>query len=269
MEPQGDCRAGAARHARGRHEVTLADGQTLTTDLLIGADGAWSRIRALVSDATPAYSGISFVEVDLHDADSRHPAQAQAIGAGMMFALDGDTGILGHRETDDSLHVYLGHRCDQLTGSTRSTSTTRPPQKRPSCSCSMGGTRRCAALVDDADTPLIPRQINALPVAHHWDRTAGVTLIGDAAHVMSPFAGEGANLAMFDAAQLALAIAEHPGDTEAALAAYETELFPRSAGSAQESLDGLALIFATDAPSGLLEQFARYDEIRTAQDPAD
>jgi 2-polyprenyl-6-methoxyphenol hydroxylase-like FAD-dependent oxidoreductase len=75
---------------------------------------------------------------------------------------------------------------------------------------------------------------------------------------MSPFAGEGANLAMLDGAQLAQAIAAHPGDIEAALTAYEQDLFPRSEASAEASADGLRLCFRDDAPQGLLDQFATH-----------
>jgi 2-polyprenyl-6-methoxyphenol hydroxylase-like FAD-dependent oxidoreductase len=77
---------------------------------------------------------------------------------------------------------------------------------------------------------------------------------------MSPFAGEGANLAMYDGAPLATAIAEHPGDIEAALAEYEAELFRRSAESAAESAENLAIIFREDSPAGLLDLFASFDQ---------
>jgi 2-polyprenyl-6-methoxyphenol hydroxylase-like FAD-dependent oxidoreductase len=72
---------------------------------------------------------------------------------------------------------------------------------------------------------------------------------------MSPFAGEGANNAMQDAAELAQALLAHPGDTEAALAAYEEAMFPRAEAAAADSAANLALCFADDAPRGLLAQF--------------
>jgi 2-polyprenyl-6-methoxyphenol hydroxylase-like FAD-dependent oxidoreductase len=241
----------------GHHEVELADGTVFTTDLLIGADGAWSRIRPLLSDALPAYTGISFIEADLFNADAGHPAEADAMGAGMLFALGGDTGIMGHREPDGSLHVYLGHRSDQNWIDTIDFTDT-PTAQAKILDLLDGWAESLRGLIANADTPLTPRRIHALPVGHSWDRVPGVTLIGDAAHVMSPFAGEGANLAMYDGTELARALAEHPGDIEAALAHYETELFPRAAASAGESAESLEVIFAPDAPKSLLEMFAAF-----------
>ena len=75
---------------------------------------------------------------------------------------------------------------------------------------------------------------------------------------MSPFAGEGANLAMLDGAELGLALAAHPGATEAALAAYEEKLFPRSEHSAAESARNGVLLFRADAPQGLVDAFAAW-----------
>jgi 2-polyprenyl-6-methoxyphenol hydroxylase-like FAD-dependent oxidoreductase len=82
-----------------------------------------------------------------------------------------------------------------------------------------------------------------------------VTLVGDAAHVMSPYGGEGANLAMLDATELALALVEHPGDVETALTRYETAMFPRAAAAAEGSAQGLDMCFAADAPRGIVEFF--------------
>jgi 2-polyprenyl-6-methoxyphenol hydroxylase-like FAD-dependent oxidoreductase len=110
-------------------------------------------------------------------------------------------------------------------------------------------------LIRNCDDTIIPRLIYALPIGHSWAHSPGVTLLGDAAHVMSPYAGEGANLAMLDATELALAIAEHGDDIETALTQYETAMLPRSKAAAEKSAQGLEMCFAADAPKGLVQFF--------------
>jgi 2-polyprenyl-6-methoxyphenol hydroxylase-like FAD-dependent oxidoreductase len=110
------------------------------------------------------------------------------------------------------------------------------------------------ALITDGETDPVPRPIHALPVNHKWDRVPGVTLLGDAAHLMIP-SGEGANLAMYDGAELGRAIAANPGDVEAALLAYEKDLFPRSVSEAAEAKKVLEVCLGPNAPQSLLDFF--------------
>jgi 2-polyprenyl-6-methoxyphenol hydroxylase-like FAD-dependent oxidoreductase len=244
----------------GRHEVTVADGSAFTTDLLVGADGAWSKVRPLVSDALPRYSGMSFVEVDLHNADLRYPEAAAVVGSGMLFALGHGKGFLAHRESDGNLQIYVALKTPENWISSIDFAD-RETAKAAVLAHFADWDKSLQSLLADADGALTPRPIFALPVGHRWDRVPGVTLLGDAAHVMSPFAGEGANLAMIDAADLGETIAAHPGDIERALAAYEQKLFPRAEAAAAESAANLVISFAEDAPRGLLDLFASHHAI--------
>lgn len=255
--------SGARAVGNGRHEVRFADGTTITTDLLVGADGAWSRIRPLVASAVPAYTGISFVETDLLEADTRHPASAALLGGGFFIALGDARGFLAHRAPGGSLHVYTAVRVadDWLDG----IDFTDPEAAKAVVVGEFNGwDEALRALVTEADGQLVPRKIFALPVGHRWNRVPGVTLLGDAAHLMSPFAGEGANLAMLDGAELGRAVAAHRDDVEAALTTYEEALFPRSEAAAAESAESLQMMFSENGLERLLDQFASFAEQRGA-----
>jgi 2-polyprenyl-6-methoxyphenol hydroxylase-like FAD-dependent oxidoreductase len=244
----------------GRHVVTFANGSTVTTDLLVGADGAWSKVRPLLSDVKPVYVGTSFIETFLFDSEVRHKASAEAVGSGTMMALAPGKGIMAHREADATLHAYvaLNKPEDWLASIDFSDSVSTLARVAAEFD---GWSPELRALLTSTETDPVLRPIYALPVQHRWERVAGVTLIGDAAHLMSPFAGEGANLAMYDGAKLGKAIAAHPGDVEAALIVYEQELFPRSASAAAEADRNLKLFFDENSPHSVVDLFTNYQPV--------
>ncbi|MGW5939820.1 FAD-dependent oxidoreductase [Streptomyces celluloflavus] len=217
---------GARALGEGRHEVTFANGTTAVTSLLVGADGAWSRVRPLLSTATPEYAGTSFVETYLFDADTRHPAAAKAVGGGSMIAPAPGKEIFAHRESGDTLHTYVVLSSPQdwfaaIDFTDAAAATARISKEFD------GWAPELTALITDGDTAPVLRPHHTLPAGHRWDRVPGVTLLGDAAHLAAPN-GEGANLAMQDGAELGKALAAHPDDIETALTEYEQAMFPRS-----------------------------------------
>jgi 2-polyprenyl-6-methoxyphenol hydroxylase-like FAD-dependent oxidoreductase len=235
----------------GRHEVTFSNGATATAtaSLLVGADGAWSRVRPLLSGATPEYTGISFVETHLFDGDNRHPTSATTVGGGAMMVLEPGKGILAHRERGGNLHtwVMLSRPRDWFAAidfADAATATARILWEFD------GWAPRLTALIADGETAPVLRAIYTLPIEHRWDRTPGVTLIGDAAHPTAPN-GEGANLALYDGAELGTLIAGHPDDIETALAEYEQAMFARSAASNAGPAD-LQLMLGDGTPHNLI-----------------
>ena len=242
--------ASVLRVGRGRHAVAFTDGSTVETMLLIGADGAWSRVRPLVTDARPVYTGTCFLELRFDADDPRAAPAAAVIGSGTLMAVAPGQGILAHRNADGSIHAYVAvNRSEAWLAADLPTTTARM------ASLFDGWARSLRTLITDGEKAPIVRPIYALPPLLAWPRVTGVTLLGDAAHLMSPFAGEGANLAMLDGAELAQALIEHHGDNERALANYEHELFARSQPIAKLSARNLSRFFGPDAPTSVVDLF--------------
>jgi 2-polyprenyl-6-methoxyphenol hydroxylase-like FAD-dependent oxidoreductase len=254
---------GVAALDDGRHELTFADSSTVTSSLLVGADGAWSKIRPLLSDAKPEYVGTTFIETYLYDADERHAETAKAVGDGAMYALTPGKGIVAHREAGNILHTYVelnrpAEWVADIDFADAAAATARIAAEFD------GWAPELTALITDGETGPISRMIYTLPDGHRWDRAPGATLLRDAAHLMAP-SGDGANLAMFDGAELGQAIAAYPGDLEAALVAYEQAMFPRSESFYADAREILELCLGDRAPSGLIDFLTGASEAERAE----
>jgi len=238
----------------GRHIVSFANGTTVNCDLLVGADGAWSKVRAIVSDSKPLYSGITFVEIAISSANNKE--NLDFIGQGTLIAASHGKALFAHRNADGSCRGYVTLKKPEdwfksfdsansenlLHGVLEEFKDWSPKLTR---------------LIADSECPPVLRPIYALPATHEWNRVPGVTLVGDAAHLMSPFAGEGANLALYDGAELGQALVNDYADVEKALLRYERSLFPRSREYAIKTAQNFERFFDETAPYSVVEIFKK------------
>ncbi|MFE1875424.1 FAD-dependent oxidoreductase [Streptomyces sp. NPDC059496] len=208
-------------------------------DLVIGADGAWSRVRPALSDTQPAYAGVTMVEAHFDDVDHRHPGIAHLVGRGTMTAKAGRRSLVLQRNSNGHVRAYVTFRGPQDWHAGLDLADTESVRARLLAQY-QGWHERLLDILRDNEGDFINRPMFVLPVPHSWQRVPGITLLGDAAHLMPPV-GVGANLALLDGAELARAVIDHPTIDEA-LDAYESVMFPRAtdhAKTAQQMLTTL------------------------------
>lgn len=224
-------------------------------DLIVGADGAWSKVRPLLTHIPPFYSGISGFDIRLIDADRRHPEISALVGRGSMFVFgeeDRQT-MLCQRNGDGSIRCYMmGSRPESWIKDPGYDISSPDAVREALLKDYAAWSENLRQMILDVDVKggdsVTPRALYMLPVGLIWPSVRGITVLGDAAHLMTPFAGEGVNQAMQDATELALAILKQPNELDAAVAEYEKEMFPRSREMTERTWQSLLTRFA---PGGI------------------
>jgi 2-polyprenyl-6-methoxyphenol hydroxylase-like FAD-dependent oxidoreductase len=252
--------------AGGPRILHFTDGTSVETDLVIGADGAFSRVRPAVSPAVPRYTGVSFLEARFDDVENRHAGLSELVGNGSATATDGERALFAQRNSGGHIRIYIIRRVPVGWLAAAGLSVADTAGIRAHLLDEFAGwSPVMRQMVAGNDGRYVDRPLFALPAPHTWDHDPTVTLLGDAAHLMPPI-GVGVNLAMLDGCELALALAA--GTTvDEAVRTYETTMLPRS-NELAEALDGAAdfLLDVDDQPSG--EDEARDLQLRLKQETA-
>ncbi|MDX3313147.1 FAD-dependent oxidoreductase [Streptomyces sp. NPDC054884] len=231
--------------------VHFADGRQETFDLVVGADGAWSRVRPAVSPVTPHYTGVTTVETSLDDVDTRHPDLAGLIGDGSVAVYGVNRSLVAQRNSGGHVKVYAKFRAPL----DRHTNLDTADAVRSSLLALFDGWAAPVLELLRRGTAFVHRPLYALPVSHTWTHVPGVTLLGDAAHLMPPL-GAGANLAMLEGAELAESIAAGPADLDTAVRAFEERMWTRAGRWAEITTTGLERLVSPD-PAEALALFDR------------
>jgi 2-polyprenyl-6-methoxyphenol hydroxylase-like FAD-dependent oxidoreductase len=215
------------------------NGSSAYADIVIAADGANSKIRPYVTGINAFYSGVTMVEINIDDAEKATPHIYALLNGGKVMAFGNGKNILGGQKGNGGLGFYLSFKPDENWASNSGLDFSDKTQllawfKKEYSDWSSFWYE----LIENAATPFVPRPIYCMPLDQDWEALPNLTLLGDAAHVMPPFAGEGANTSMFDALELSEYLTSDKYDTlQEAISCYEINMRKRAAAAAKQSLE--------------------------------
>lgn len=227
-------------------------------DLVIAADGANSKIRPYLTDIKPFYSGIVMLEGNVKQAEKATPHINSLIDGGKIMAFGNGKNILLGQKGNGDLGFYASFKADENWANTNGLDYNNKAQMLEWFKTTYPEWSNIwHELFENATLPFIPRPIYCMPLDQTWQALPNLTMIGDAAHVMPPFAGEGANIAMLDALELSECLTSPKHETlQEAISFYESNMRKKAAQAAQESLVNGEMMHAANALNNMLEMFS-------------
>ncbi|CCC13581.1 hypothetical protein SMACR_07205 [Sordaria macrospora] len=247
----------AERDESGQIVLTFTDGSTASGfKLVVGADGTFSKIRHLVTDAKPVYSGFFYITTKIQPENPFYPKMKELCRMGSMIVMGNGVHMFNSRQGDGHYRVDVGIPGPEnfATSGIVDVADWEALKKYLLQDDFFGPySKEMQDIITNSDGPFRPWIMYYFPTDRlNWQPVSGVTLIGDAAHVTTPFVGDGVNCAMRDSCILAGKLKEL-GVTDKAVAAYEKEMFPFAIDVITRSLQSQVMFFEKESPKTFIE----------------
>ena len=267
LEPgtvQWDCKLEVAEAKGEQVLLRFTGGRTVVADIAIGGDGANSRLREMVTPIRPEYVGVSLVEGLVPAARQTVPGLWELLGGSALIALGGERTIGMGTKPDGSVLLYAGLKTDGDDARRSLEAASGPEQRVAWFHANFKGWSELWAPLFREAISMTWRPLLVCPINQHWEPKSNVTLIGDAAHVMPPFAGEGVNMAMLDALVLSKLLLREETPS-AAIAAYEAEMFARMREMTADTMVNTEMFYAPDASDRVVALFRSFGATEAVQ----
>jgi len=235
-------------------KLEFQNGSSAIADIVIAADGANSKIRPFITSIKPFYAGVTVVEGVVYHSETAAPHIHKLLNGGKIFAFGDEKSLIVSSKGDGSIVFYTG--CKTSEDWVRNCGIDFKDKSQVIAWFKKefaGWDNVWLELFEKASDACIPRPQYCMPLDQTWDALPNLTLLGDAAHLMPPYAGEGVNMAMLDALELSDCLASEAfADTLSAIAAYENQMRARASETARMTLEQTESLHSADAIANMM-----------------
>lgn len=233
----------------GVWKLDFKNGDEVFADIVIAADGANSRVRPYLTAIKPFYSGVTAIEGAVYYSATNCPRVHQLLNGGKIFAFGNSQSLIVSSKGDGSLVFYPSFKSAESWVKTSGINFTDKAQVLNWFKQTYQGWDEVwLELFENASSNFIPRPLYCMPLDQTWETQSNLTILGDAAHLMPPFAGEGVNMAMLDAVELSKHLLNDDYvNTYSAIVAYEKQMRKRGSEMAQLTMESTNALHSPQA----------------------
>ncbi|MFL9845600.1 FAD-dependent oxidoreductase [Flavobacterium rhizosphaerae] len=246
-------------HKNDGWELHFRNGKKYYADIVIGADGANSKIRPYLSDIKPIYSGVTIIEGNIYEAQKNAPNLFNLLKGGKIFAFGNEQSIILSSKGDGSIAFYTGEKVDSnwVKESGIDFENLADVKKWFETNFSDWDSIYHELFATDKMS-IVPRPLFHYTPDQYWTTLNNLTIIGDAAHRMPPYAGEGVNMAMLDALELSEELLRNE-NIKLAIANYESKMFERLKEVTAMTMQNTVEFHQQDSLQYILDMFNNFN----------